>query len=168
MANNNEMENTMKNNLESKEVLSDEIINAIDIIIKHTPHAVFGGSIALNAVGVIKRKVSDIDLFFNIGESLSKNGFLSIQKNGQILSDTVTNTNGIEIQRTGAIIDGVKTCCFKVSHEEMQHSKIKFFGREICVQNINYAIIAKMAYAEKNEKHKKDLEEININLDKYF
>ena len=30
----------MTNNLESKEVLSAEILNAIDLIIKHTPNAV--------------------------------------------------------------------------------------------------------------------------------
>ena len=158
----------MANNLENKEVLSDEILNAIDLIIKHTPNAVFGGSIALNAVGLINRKVSDIDLFFDINESLTKNGFLSIENDGQILSDTVTNVNGVEIQRTGAKIAGVKTCCFKVSDEEMQHSKIEFLGRKICVQNVNYAIIAKMTYADKNNKHKEDLKQINMNLEKYF
>ena len=62
----------MTNNLESKEVLSAEILNAIDLIIKHTPNAVFGGSIALNAVGLINRKVSDIDLFFHLNENLTK------------------------------------------------------------------------------------------------
>ncbi len=150
----------MTNNLENKEVLSDQILNAIDLIIKHTPNAVFGGSIALNAVGLINRKVSDIDLFFHLNESLTKNGFLSIENDGQILSDTVTNVNGVEIQRTGAKIAGVKACCFKVSDEEMQHSKIEFLGRKICVQNVNYAIMAKMTYADKNDKHKEDLKQI--------
>lgn len=158
----------MGNNLENKEVLSDEILNAIDLIIKHTPTAVFGGSIALNAVGLINRKVSDIDLFFPINESLSKNGFLSIENDGQMFSDTVTDVNGVAIQRTGAKIAGVKTCCFKVSDEELQHSKIKFLGREICVQNVNYAIMAKMTYADKNNKHKEDLKQINTSLDLYF
>lgn len=109
----------MANNLENKEVLSEDILNAIDLIIKHTPKAVFGGSIALNAVGLINRRVSDIDLFFPLNESLTKNGFLLIEPDGEVLSDTVTNVNGVEIQRTGAKIAGVKTCCFKVSDEEM-------------------------------------------------
>ena len=164
----NKKKKAMTNNLESKEVLSAEILNAIDLIIKHTPNAVFGGSIALNAVGLINRKVSDIDLFFHLNENLTKNGFLSIVNDGQILSDTVTNVNGVEIQRTGAKIAGVKTCCFKVSDEEMQHSKIEFLGRKICVQNVNYAIMAKMTYADKNNKHKEDLKQINTNLDNYF
>lgn len=156
----------MANNLENKEVLSDEILNAIDLIIKHTPNAVFGGSIALNAIGLINRKVSDIDLFFDANESLQKNGFLSIEKDGQFLSDTVTNVNGIKIQRIGAKIAGVKTCCFRVSSEELQHSKIEFLGRKICIQNVNYAIQAKKSYADKNNKHKEDLKQININLEK--
>lgn len=153
----------MGNNLENKEILSDEILQAIDLIIKQTPNAVFGGSIALAAVGLINRKVSDIDLFFHISQSLSKNGFLSIQNDGQILSDTVTNTNGVEIQRTGAKIAGVKTCCFKVSDEELQHSKVEFLGRKICIQNVNYAIQAKIAYSknELNTKHKNDLKNID-------
>ena len=158
----------MANNLENKEVLSKEILNAIDLIIKHTPNAVFGGSIALNAVGLINRKVSDIDLFFHLDESLTENGFLSIENDGQILSDTVTDVNGVEIQRTGARIAGVKTCCFKVPDERLQHSKIEFLGRKICIQNVNYAIMAKMAYADKNNKHKEDLKQIKINLDNYF
>ena len=87
----------MANNLENKEVLSDEILNAIDLIIKLIINAVFGGSIVLNAVGLINRKVLDIDLFFHLDESLVKNGFLLIETDGQILSDTVTNVNGVEI-----------------------------------------------------------------------
>jgi hypothetical protein len=50
----------------------------------------------------------------------------------------------------------------------MQHSKIEFLGRKICVQNVNYAIMAKMTYADKNDKHKEDLKQINMNLDNYF
>jgi len=158
----------MPNNLEEKGVLSDEILKAIDLIIKSKPNAVFGGSIALNAVGLINRKVSDIDLFFRLNESLTKNGFLSIENDEQILSDTVTDVNGVEIQRTGVKIAGVKTCCFKVSDKELEHSEVQFFGRKIRVQNVNYAIMAKMAFAAKNSKHKEDLKEISETLDKYF
>ena len=110
-------------NLENKEILSDEILNAISLIIEKTPNAVFGGSIALNAIGLINRPISDIDLFFGMNENLSKNGYLSVETIGEITSDTVTNTNGIEIQRTGAKIAGVKTCCFKVSDEELENMR---------------------------------------------
>lgn len=155
-------------NLENKEILSDEILNAISLIISEIPDAVFGGSIALNAIGLISRKISDIDLFFALNESLSKNRFLSIENNGEITSDTVTNTNGIEIQRTGAKIAGIKTCCFKVSTDELQHSKHTFIRNDklyvICIQNVNYAIEAKKSYANKNIKHKTDLESIDLVL----
>ena len=156
-------------NLENKEILSDEILNAISLIIKQTPNAVFGGSIALNAVGLINRPISDIDLFFGMNESLSKNGYLSVETIGEITSDTVTNTNGVEIQRTGAKILGIKTCCFKVSDEELQCSKHKFTRNEneftICIQNVNYAIEAKKSYSSRNPKHKSDLEIISNVLD---
>jgi len=156
------------NNLENKEILSDEILKAIDLIISTCPNAIFGGSIALNAVGLLNRKVSDIDLFFPEIESLSKNKFLSIENEGEITSDTVTNTNGKEIQRTGAKIAGVKTCCFKVDDEELQYSKFAFLGRTIKIQSVNYAIQAKRAYEFKNEKHKSDLINIQVELDRVF
>ena len=65
------------NNLENKNILSEDIIEAIDIILLNTPSAVFGGSITLCAVGLLKRKINDIDLFFPIGESLNLNNFLT-------------------------------------------------------------------------------------------
>ena len=151
-------------NLEDKNILSEEILYAVSLILKQSPNAVFGGSIALNAIGLINRPISDIDLFFGLNESLSSNGYLSIESIGEITSDTVTNTNGIEIQRTGAKIAGVKTCCFKVSEEELQSTKHRFTrnGIEytICIQNVNYAIEAKRSYASRNTKHQNDLNSI--------
>jgi len=73
-------------NLENKEILSDEILNAISLIIKQTPNVVFGGSIALNAIELINRPISDIDLFFGMNESLSQNGYLSVETIGEITS----------------------------------------------------------------------------------
>ena len=159
-------------NLENKEILSDDIMKAIDKIIIHIPKAVFGGSIALNAVGLLNRKISDIDLFFHKNESLSDTEFFEIVDNS-ITSDTVTNTNGEEIQRTGAKVDGVKVCCFKVSDEELQHSKYTFVrdGKSFTInlQNVNYAIEAKKAYAKHNQnpKHIEDLNNITKELDSF-
>lgn len=154
-------------NLENKEMLSDEIFDAIKIIVREIPNAVFGGSIALSGVGLINRPISDIDLFFTLQESLTKNNFIKITKS-DITSETVTNTNGVEIQRTGAKIGNVKVCCFKVSDEELQHSKHTFIrdGESITIllQNVNYAIDAKRSYSPRNSKHKKDLEQIETSL----
>lgn len=153
------------NNLENSEILSSDILNAIDKIIEKCPDAVFGGSIALNAIGLLNRKVSDIDLFFS-DTSLSRNGFLDIAVDDNcVLSDTVTNTNGKPIQRTGVKIGGVKCCVFKVDTEELQHSITTFLGRKIKIQNVNYAIEAKKAYAYRNDKHKKDIAAIDEFLD---
>ncbi len=51
-------------------------------------------------------------------------------------------------------------CCYEVSAylDELK----------ICIQNVNYAIIAKMTCVNKNDKHKEDLKQINMNLDNYF
>ena len=152
------------NNLEKGNV-SPEILEAIDIIIKHIPNVVFGGSIALNAINLIDRPVKDIDLFFIEGNSLGrnkegKNTFWHIPTDSdfKVESDTVTDMNGNPISRTSVKVKNVNVCCFKVSQEELQHSRVKFLGREICVQNVNYVLQAKQCYAHKNSKHKEDID----------
>ena len=64
------------NNLENKYILSEELIDAIDRILEKVPHVVVGGSIALNAVGLISRKINDIDIFLSMNENFKE--FLSI------------------------------------------------------------------------------------------
>lgn len=158
----------MNNNLENKEILSEEFLEVIDEIIKYHPNVVFGGSIALNAVGLINRKVGDIDLFFKVGENPNKNNFLVGENNLDVFSDTVTDINGIEIKRTGMKMKNIKICCFNIPEEELKFSRFKFLGREISIHNINYAIIAKMTYANKNNKHKEDLKEAFAALNNLF
>lgn len=158
------------NNLENKDILSNEILEAMDILIANCPNIVFGGSIALNAVGLLNRKIKDIDVFFRLNCSLTSNGFIDqcANRGASLMSDTVTNTNGKLIQRTGIKIKNVDVCCFKVEKEELSHSRFSFLGRTISIQNVNYAIQAKIAYKHKNEKHKADLESIDKIFDDYF
>ncbi len=147
--------------------IPDNILSAIDIIVKNTPDVVFGGSIALNVIGLIDRPVNDIDLFFPINTSLSKNNFLTYVSD--IGSDTVTDVNGNTIQRTSARINDVKVCCFKVSNEELQCSTALLTnGCRINIQNVNYAILAKRSYAKSNPKHQDDLKNIIHNIEKLF
>ena len=155
------IETCIINPLEDTNILSPEIAKAIDKILKKCPDAVFGGSIALNALGLINRKISDIDLFFPINTSIARIGFTSMA-DGEILSDTVTNVNGKKIQRTGIKIGDVKACAFCVSAEELQYSYFFFNGRKIKIQNVNYAILAKKYYEANsgNPKHGVDLKNI--------
>ena len=143
-------------------MISKKTWKAIDYILKNCPSAVFGGSIALTAVGLLNREVGDIDLFFQEGDSLTRNGFLKGEPtmNPNIGSDTITDVNGKQIQRTSVEVHGIKTCCFKIPFEQWQYSEILFNGRRMKIQNVNYAIAAKFAWQERNEKHKEDIEQI--------
>lgn len=136
--------------------MSNQIKLAVLAIQKQVPSAVFGGSIALSAVGLLDRPIKDIDLFLPHKTSLTKNGLLSIEQS-EITSETVTDTNGKQIQRTGFIINGVNCCVFKVDDEELQHSTHSLEGTLINIQNVNYAIMAKKSYADRSGKHKADL-----------
>lgn len=158
------------NYLRNTEILPEKIFQALVIISQRCPTAVFGGSIALNAVGLLNRPVKDIDVFVPDFSSLTENGFMWAQdaKSSYLLSDTVTDVNGKLIQRTGIKVNGVNVCCFKVSSEEMQHSLYTLGEVTIKIQNVNYAIQAKKVYANKNDKHKIDLYDINQTFDELF
>lgn len=153
-----------------KDIISSEILIAIKAIVKANPDVVFGGSIALVMVGLINRPVADIDLFLPHTIGFLKSKLLSIE-DSNIVSETVTNTNGKEIQRAGFLVNGVKCCVFKVDDEELQHSihtipsGDPFEGDiKIKCQNVNYAIMAKRSYADRSGKHKIDLNEIDQKL----
>lgn len=153
----------MKDNLIKN--LNSSLIITINILLDKIPDVVFGGSIVLNALGLIDREIKDIDLFVNKKVSLLNSGFLSINES-EILSDTVTDMDGKVIQRTGIKINGVKCCVFKVDKEELEnYSTYDFSGKKMRLQNVNYAIQAKKTYSNKNEKHKKDIENINQYFD---
>ncbi len=156
------------NNLTNKTILSDEFWVVIDKILKATPDVVFGGSLALNAIGLINREIKDLDLFFPI--TTFNAGFMDILNHVDtgVGSDTVTDINGIEIERTALKINNVKACCFKVPKEQLEHSIFVVNGRNLRIQNVNHAISAKICYSKHNPKHTTDLENINVTLAKYF
>ena len=135
----------------------DNINKALLHITTESPSVVIGGSISFIARGLLDREPKDIDLFFTEYVSLSKVGLLSCNID-EIGSDTVTDINGKEIQRTSMVIMGVKVCAFKVDADTLKHDIIEFNGITIKAQMPEYGIIAKKIYAEKNDKHKKDLE----------
>lgn len=141
----------MRNHLEEKEILSDEILFAIDELLKRSGDIVFGGSIALNAVGVIDRKVKDIDLMTNNNKSLNYYNLMTLVcKTDDVteISETVTDVNGEQVVRVGAKIGNVNICIFKLN--KVNYSEFKFSGRTIKIQNINDAILAKRCYSQKN------------------
>lgn len=134
-----------------------QISNALQHIYHSCPDAVVGGSISFIARGLLDREPNDIDLFFNTHDSLTRNGLLSCFID-ELGSDTVTDINGVEIQRTSLKIMGVKVCAFKVDLNYLSHDIITYKGVKIRAQKPEYGIEAKKVYATKNDKHKKDLE----------
>jgi hypothetical protein len=145
----------------------EENQEAIKLALKHIynfcPNAVIGGSISFIARGLLDRDPNDIDLFFSEYESLNRNGLLNCAID-EIGSDTVTDINVRKIQRTSLKIMGVKVCAFKVDDEYLNHEIMEYQCVKIRSQLPKYGIIAKTIYAEKNDKHKKDLEVINSRI----
>lgn len=143
----------------------DKITSALKHICERCPDAVIGGSISFIARGLLTREPNDIDLFFSENSSLTRNGLLDECSVDELGSDTTTDILGRQIQRTSLKIMGVKVCAFKVEDAFLLYDLIEYNGVSIRAQHPNYGLVAKNIYAEKNDKHKKDLEEIRK---KYF
>lgn len=161
----------MINYLEEKAIISEQIIGGIDELLSRSKEIVFGGSIALNAVGLIKRQVKDIDIFTHCAWKLNHYNLLSLvcpTSDVKDISETATDVNGEQIRRVGAKINGINVCIF-ILNKPPQFSEFKFLGRTIKIQNVNDAILAKRAYSEMNlascDKHRQDLIVINKSLD---
>ncbi len=160
----------MRNHLEEKEILSEEILYAIDQLLLLSKDIVFGGSIALNAVGVIDRPVHDIDLMTLSSSSLNFYNLLQLvcaTKDVKEISETVTDVNGEQVIRVGAKIKDINICIFKL--KKLNFSEFKFSGRTIKIQNINDAILAKRCYSQKNVssagKHLHDVKAFEETID---
>jgi hypothetical protein len=143
----------------------DQLTATLKLITDKCPEAVIGGSVALHSLGLLERFPKDIDIFFPESTSLTKIKFFSIEGITDLTSDTVTDTNGKEVQRTGVLVNGLKCCAFKVPQAELQHSIADFYGLKIKIQHANFAIAAKRAYVDKNGKHKEDLIKIQETID---
>lgn len=135
----------------------NSLTKALQHITKKCPSVVIGGSISFIERGLLDRDPKDIDLFFADYDSLNKVGLLSCDI-AEIGSDTITDVNGKDIQRTSMKIMGVNVCCFKVDVDFLKHDVIDYNGVSINAQNPEYGIMAKKIYAQKNDKHKDDLE----------
>jgi hypothetical protein len=138
---------------------NEKIIKALEHIYLLCPDVVVGGSISFIARGLLSRQPNDIDLFFPEYSSLTRWGLFDCIID-EVGSDTTTDINGKEIQRTSLKIMGVKVCAFKVEDDHLKHEILEYNGVKIQAQFPQYGIIAKKIYSEKNDKHKKDLEEI--------
>jgi len=131
------------------------------------PDVVIGGSIALNAVGLLNRPVGDIDLFVETGTAQSDLNMLKLRPQYRS-SVTVTNIMGQPVSREGFELDGVKICMFRVPRLELACTRVEAFGMQLNIQNVNHAIIAKKTYAHKTEKHALDYDNINRSLASTF
>lgn len=154
-----------------EEIASQEMLEAIYFILEKIPSAIFGGSIALHSVGLLERKISDIDLIFSQNEDFRFEDIFTTSKDFPVASEHLEDGdfNLMNITVTGVYTKNIKTCLFRVPDEMLQYSEMDFFGRKIKVQNVNHAILIKNKYSQKNiKKHIDDLKVIKKKLKKSF
>ena len=148
-----------KNYLEDQNLLDSQLLDTMDRIKRIYPDVVFGGSIALVAVGLLNRPVGDIDCFVEFDEK-SIPIVKHMESSSHLLSETVDCIDGYPVKRCGGVFNGVKICLFRVHPRQLEHIKYRIFDEEYNIQNVNWAILAKKSYANRTYKHKRDLKEI--------
>lgn len=143
--------------------ISEDKLKIIDQLIAAFPNIVFGGSIALNALGLIDREVGDIDLFYT--EKRVYSAWLQNQALDEATYENDVDMLGYITHRIGVKIGQVKICGFEIPEgRETKSISVNVHGRTINVQNPVFAIVAKAIYSDKTKKHAADLEAIQENL----
>jgi len=71
------------NNLEMNNILQSNVLAGMYLIIEKYPDVIFGGSIALNAYGLIEREIKDIDIWIDSKKTLEDVGFGDFNKLGK-------------------------------------------------------------------------------------
>lgn len=166
------------NNLENRKILSEKMLNVIKELTNQYPNIVFGGSIGLNAVGLIEREIGDVDLFVDENHQILKSKYfksetvIENENKYEPKSDKPFDLNNLDSSclntkkqeedqespdpddpnttRLSLTIDDVKVCVFKTSNPELLNSfKFKVEDIEINIQHIKHALIIKQKYVKK-------------------
>ena len=156
------------NKLENKEILPENIYKAIKKIKDKHPEAIFGGSIALTAMGLLNREIHDIDVFFDRRYSIDFDLFEKSNGSSSNVAYTDDNEKVTSIL-TSCKVNGVKCCVFLEKSEFLQYSTFSFFGEKIKISQVNLAIDVKRRYAKGGAiKHINDLKFIDKALTDLF
>jgi len=149
------------NFLEDPAVVSPLLLNAIDYLLLKNKDLVFGGSLAVNAVGIIKRPIKDLDIIIPNREIATDlfNEILKVHPDTDELYEDLTDVNGEPVVRVGGKIHEVPVCFFV--NKSISFSTFGFLGRKININNVNDIILAKLSYMQKPgksfEKHQGDV-----------
>jgi len=137
------------NHLEDSRILSPVVLNAIDYLLLKNRNFIFGGSLALNAVGIIKRPIKDLDIIIDEGDIDEFDIRGIVKKNpskDNECYETSQEIGGRQIKRYPASIHEVKVCFFV--DPDPTYSVFKFKDRKIRINNVNDAIMAKRTFLE--------------------
>jgi hypothetical protein len=155
-----------------------------------TYNILFGGSISLLSCGLMNRSIGDIDIF-TADEKIYKDLIKNIYANNELGPSKFSNCKSNDynhvtldkdlnqISRTGLTIRApqdklIKLCIFLVPKDQIKSYNMYQIssGLSIPVQQINYAIHAKILYAQRSspsgEKHKMDIENVYAILNSAF
>lgn len=146
-------------------MLNNNQKEAISILQKAIPEIAIGGSICLNAYGLLDREIGDIDCFVNRDSKLNVKAlkeaeFVELDESYNFTTDF----NGDTLDRLPLVIKGVKVCIFRVPLYLLSAVKMDIDGIEINIQNPCFALAGKVSFSKHDPKHIKDLDIIRSKL----
>lgn len=144
-------------------MLTADQIQAIKVMQGINRNIVFGGSLCLNAYGLLDREVGDLDVFVDKDNPFDVEKF---RRAGDLDRDYdfTTEFNGEILDRIPLVINGVKVCIFKVPKYLLSAVSMDIDGLEIGVQNPCFAIAGKVLFSKHDPKHTVDLDAMRSKL----
>lgn len=132
---------------------------AIQVLQKIDPSIAIGGSVCLNALGLMDRKIGDLDVFVDKDNPFDISKYRAIDEYHRSY-DFTTEFNGDILERIPLLIHDIKVCIFKVPKYLLQSSAMDIEGLEMKIQNPCFAIAGKVLFSKHDAKHTDDLREI--------
>lgn len=167
--------------MENIPFVDQQLIKLTNKIVHHHPNTIFGGSLGLVTLGLLKRNVGDLDIITYKDQPEIKK-YLKTQCAEDIFGPSVSKFSLIKrktmeeaydqargVRRDALIIDGIKVCHFEVIDDRIPPPVYKKYG--ILFENPVNAVLAKLEYIDnykKNDltppaKHVNDIIEIHQN-----
>lgn len=129
---------------------------AIQVLQKIDPSITIGGSMCLNAMGLMDREIGDLDIFIDKDKPFEISKYRKVDEYHRNYKFT-TDFNGDILERIPLLIHGVKVCIFKVPKYLLQSLTMDIEGLEMNIQNPCFAIAGKVLFSKHDDKHTDDL-----------
>lgn len=154
------------NNLENKKILSDKMLKVVKQLSSEFPNIVFGGSIGLNAVGLIERNIGDIDVFVDENHKILSSKYFNFDEVKESQKENLDDSKYKSKIDKLFDLDSLESFCTKQKQTDVESPDAddsQTFRSSIVINNVKVCVF-KTSNEELLKSFKFKLEDFEINL----